>query len=123
MTVCWTGDAKQMRNDMPEIEYVLGKEGGELWSDFLAITKEAPHTDAAYALLNFLLDPTVNVKEVLFHGYPVADKRVMALLPPEILNDPIMFPAAELLEPLEFGAAVTLTDPGRAELMARFKSA
>ncbi len=108
---------------MPEIEYVLGKEGGELWSDFLAIAKDAPHLDAAYALINYLLDPAVNAREVLFHGYPVADKRVLALLPPEMLQDPIMFPAAELLSPLEFGAAVTMTDPNRAELMARFKSA
>lgn len=123
MTICWTGDAKQMHNDMPEIDYVLGKEGGELWSDFLAIPKGAPHLDAAYALINYLLDPAVNVKEVMFHGYPVADKRVNALLPPEMLQDPIMFPAAELLAPLEFGAAVTLTDPNRAELMARFKAA
>ena len=72
---------------------------------------------------NFLLDPQVNVREALFHGYPVADKRVNALLPPEVLNDPILYPAADLLAPLEFGAAVTLTDPNRAELMARFKSA
>lgn len=123
MSICWTGDAKQMHTDMPEIAYVLGKEGGELWSDFLAIPKGAPHLDAAYALINYLLDPAVNAKEVLFHGYPVADARVDALLPAEMLADPIMFPAAELLSPLEFGAAVTLTDPNRAELMARFKAA
>jgi spermidine/putrescine transport system substrate-binding protein len=108
---------------MPEIVYVLGSEGGELWSDFYAVPKGAPHRDAAYALINFLLKPEINAKEVLFHGYPVADARVNALLPPEILNDPILYPAAELLSPLEFGAAATLTDPNRAELMARFKSA
>ena len=123
MTICWTGDAKQMNRDMPEIAYVLGKEGGELWSDFYAIPKGAPHLDAAYALINFLLDPQVNAAESLFHGYPVADSRVNALLPPEVLNDPILYPAADLLSALEFGAAATLTDPNRAELMARFKSA
>ena len=123
MTICWTGDAKQMNRDMPEIVYVLGKEGGELWSDFYAIPKGAPHLDAAYALINFLLDPQVNAAESLFHGYPVADSRVNALLPPEVLNDPILYPAADLLSALEFGAAATLTDPNRAELMARFKSA
>ncbi len=123
MTICWTGDGKQMNRDMPEIEYVLGSEGGELWSDFYAIPKGASHPDAAYALINFLLDPAVNAKEVLFHGYPVADARVNALLPAEILNDPILYPAADLLSALEFGAAATLTDPNRAELMARFKSA
>lgn len=123
MTICWTGDGKQMNRDMPEIEYVLGREGGELWSDFYAIPKGAPHLDAAYALIDFLLDPQVNAKESLFHGYPVADARVNALLPAEVLNDPILYPAADLLSALEFGAAATLTDPNRAELMARFKSA
>ncbi len=123
LTICWTGDGKQMNRDMPEIAYVLGREGGELWSDFYAIPKGAPHADAAYALIDFLLEPEVNARESLFHGYPVADSRVNALLPPEVLNDPILYPAAELLDALEFGAAVTLTDPNRAELMARFKSA
>jgi len=123
MTICWTGDGKQMNRDMPEIEYVLGKEGGELWSDFYAIPKGAPHMDAAYALINFLLDPAVNAKEVQAHGYPVADSRTNALLPKELLEDPILYPAKELLDALEFGAAATLTDPNRAELLARFKSA
>ncbi len=123
LAMAWTGDGKQLHNDMPEIDYVLGKEGGEIWSDFYAVPKGSPHRDAAYALINFLLDPAVNAREVLAHGYPVADSRTNALLPKEILNDPILYPAAELLAPLEFGAAATLTDPNRAELIARFKSA
>ncbi|MGF1445004.1 MAG: PotD/PotF family extracellular solute-binding protein [Pikeienuella sp.] len=123
MTICWTGDGKQLNTDIPEIVYVLGREGGELWSDYYAIPKGAPHRDAAYALINFLIDPAVNAKEVLAHGYPVADSRTNALLPEEVLNDPILYPAQELLDALEFGAAATLTDPNRAELLARFKSA
>jgi spermidine/putrescine transport system substrate-binding protein len=123
MSIAWTGDGLQLNRDMPEIDYVLGKEGGELWSDFYAIPKEAPHLDAAYAFINFLLDPAVNAKEVAAHGYPVPDNRTTALLPAEMTSNPIMYPAKELLDPLEFGAAVTLTDPLRAEIMARFKSA
>ena len=123
LTMCWSGDGQQLNRDIPEIKFVLGKEGGELWSDFYVIPKSAPHREAAYALINHLIDPAVNAKEVLAHSYPVSDARVKAILPPELLNDPIMYPAAELLSNLEFGAAVTLTDPGRAELLARFKSA
>ncbi|MFK7875151.1 MAG: PotD/PotF family extracellular solute-binding protein [Paracoccaceae bacterium] len=123
MTICWTGDGKQLNTDIPDIQYILGKEGGELWSDYYAIPKGAPHTEAAYALINFMLDPEVNAREVLAHGYPVADSRTNDLLPEAILNDPILYPAADLLNALEFGAAATLTDPNRAELMARFKSA
>ena len=51
------------------------------------------------------------------------DARATALLSDEMKNDSIMYPAQELLTPLEFGAAITLTDPGRAELWARVKSA
>ena len=123
MSMCWTGDGLQLHRDMPEMQYVLGREGGEIWSDFYAVPKSAPHRDAAYALVNFLLDPEVNAKEVMAHGYPSSDKRTDALLPKELLNDPIMYPAADLLEPLEFGAASTLTSPARAELLARFKAA
>lgn len=123
LTMCWTGDGKQMNSDMPEIGFALGREGGEIWSDYYAVPKGAPHHEAAYALINYLLDPEVNAREALAHGYPVADSRTNALLPEELLNDPILYPAAESLTPLEFGAAVTLTDPNRAELMARFKSA
>jgi spermidine/putrescine transport system substrate-binding protein len=123
LTMCWTGDGKQLNTDIPEIAFVLGREGGEIWSDYYAIPKGAPHRDAAYALIDFMLDPEVNAREVLAHGYPVADSRTNALLPAEILEDPILYPAQELLDALEFGAAATLTDPNRAELLARFKSA
>ena len=121
--VCWTGDATQLHRDMPEMQYVIGKEGGEIWSDFYAVPKEAANRKGGYALINFLLDPAVNAKEVLAHGYPTTDARVEKLLPKAILESPILYPAQDLLTPLEFGAAATLTDPNRAEIMARFKAA
>lgn len=121
--VCWTGDATQLRRDMPEVEYVIGREGGEIWTDFYAVPKGAPHRDAGYALINFLQDPAVDADEVKAHGYPPTDKRVKALLPPALVNDPVLYPAEELLTNLEFGAAATLTNPLRAEIMARFKAA
>lgn len=123
MSMCWTGDAVQLQRDMPEIAYIIGKEGGELWTDFFTVPASAPNKEAAYALINYLLTPEVSAKEALFHGYPTGDKRVDALLPAEMRASPILYPAAELLNALEFGAAVTLTDPNRAEIMARFKSA
>ena len=38
--------------------------------------KEAANRKGGYALINFLLDPAVNAKEVLAHGYPTTDSRV-----------------------------------------------
>ena len=123
MSVCWTGDAVQLQRDMPEFVYVLAKEGGEIWSDFYAIPAGAPNIDAAYALIDHLLTPEINAIEVQAHGYPATDSRTNKLVPREMLDNPVLYPAAEALAPLEFGAAATLTNPLRAEIMARFKSA
>lgn len=123
MSICWTGDGKQLNTDLPEMEYVVASDGGELWSDFYAIPSDAPHTDAAYAFLNYMQDPYIQVRDFASHGYPTSDSRVDAMLPASTLNDPILYPAKELMDGLEFGAAQTLTDPGRAEVIARFKSA
>ncbi len=122
-SVCWTGDATQLHRDLPEMQYVLGKEGGEIWTDYYAVPKGAANREAAYALIDYLLTPAINAKEVQAHGYPSTDSRANALLPKEILENPILYPAQNMLSPLEFGAAATLTNPLRAEIMARFKSA
>jgi spermidine/putrescine transport system substrate-binding protein len=122
-SVCWTGDAVQLQRDQPEFKYVLGKEGGEIWSDFYAIPKGGQNPDAAYALMDFLLMPAINAIEVKAHGYPSTDSRTNALVDKAMLENPVLYPAAESLAPLEFGAAATLINPLRAEIMARFKSA
>jgi len=123
MTMCWTNDGAQLNRDMPEIQFVLGKDGGEIWSDFYAIPKSAANKAAGYALLNYLMAPENAMKEHIANGAPTTDSRVLKLLPADVTGNKIVYPDEASLTPLEFGAAVTLTDPGRAELMARFKSA
>jgi spermidine/putrescine transport system substrate-binding protein len=123
MSICWNGDGTQLKNDLPEMDYVIATDGGEIWTDFYAIPKDAPHLDAAYAFINYMQDPYVQARDASVHGYAPADSRAIALQPDSLGSDPILHPAAELMSGLEFGAAQTLTDPIRAELMARFKSA
>ena len=123
IAMAWTGDAAQLNRDIPVIKYVIGSEGGEIWSDFYAVVAGAPHRAAAYAFLDYMATPKVGAQDALFHGYPLVDSAMTALLPSSFTGNPIIYPDPKLLAPLEFGAAVTLTDPNRAELWARFKSA
>jgi spermidine/putrescine transport system substrate-binding protein len=123
IAMAWTGDGVQLSRDIPTIQYVIGSEGGELWSDFFAVIANAPHREAAYAFLDFMATPKVQAKDAEFHGYPVVDSAAIELLPASFTGNSIVYPDQALLSPLEFGAAVTLTDPNRAELWARFKSA
>ena len=83
-----------------------------------AIKAEAPLIHAV-ATDDWWQDVTVPMLETVRRRL----RALIKLLPKAMTENPILYPAAESLSVLEFGAAETLTNPDRAELMARFKSA
>jgi spermidine/putrescine-binding protein len=50
----WTGEAFIARQENPQIEYVFPTEGAIIWQDNWAMLANAPHSDAAYAWLNYV---------------------------------------------------------------------
>ncbi|AQT78858.1 hypothetical protein B1R94_05665 [Mycolicibacterium litorale] len=69
---CWNGDARLgiLANAEPDrYKFVWPSEGANLWQDNWAIVKGAPHEDAAYEFINYVLDPVVSLKELTYIGY------------------------------------------------------
>lgn len=121
LSMAWTGDGLNLSRENPAFKYVIAEEGGELWCDYYTVPAETTQVADAYALINFLLTPEVNAREVQAHGFPTPDRRTAALLPPEITKNPIVFPPESALKALEFGAAETLADQTRARILAELK--
>jgi spermidine/putrescine transport system substrate-binding protein len=68
----WNGDARQGFNsfdDPSRYAWGLGSPVTELWMDNWTMVKGAPHPEAAYAFMNFILDPTNSLQDLQFHGY------------------------------------------------------
>ncbi len=55
----WTGEAFLAQQEKPSIQYVYPTEGAILWQDNWAMPKDAPHSDAAYAWLNYTMQGDV----------------------------------------------------------------
>ncbi len=123
VAMTWTNDGAQLHADIPDIEYVIASDGGEIWSDFFAVVKGAEHREAAYAFLDFMAVPKVQVLDAVFHKAPLVDSAGIALQPAEVTSNKITYPDKAQLTNLEFGTAELLTSEARAELWARFKSA
>lgn len=51
----WTAEALLAQQENPAIQYIYPAEGAILWQDNWAMVKDAPHADAAYALLNYTM--------------------------------------------------------------------
>ena len=104
VAVGYNGDVLQARdraqdaNKGVEIRYSMPKEGTILWFDMLAIPKDAPHAESAYAFINFLMSPEVIGEITNFKGY--ANANVAAKSLPTIKNDPNIYPTPEMLPKL-----------------------
>ena len=123
VAMTWTNDGAQLHSDIPDIEYVIGSDGGEIWSDFYAVVAGAAHREAAYAFLDFMAVPKVQAFDAAFHKAPLVDSAGIALQTEEVRSNKITYPDAGQLTNLEFGTAELLTNQARADLWARFKSA
>ena len=102
----WSGDygvakarAAEVGIDM-NLSYHVPKTGAPAWFDLLAMPSDAPHTDAAYAFLNFMLKPEVIAGCTNYTGYANANKAANAFVDDYILSDPAIYPDEETLSRL-----------------------
>jgi spermidine/putrescine transport system substrate-binding protein len=122
-TIAWTGNGVAVVRDNPDAaQYVVASDGGELWVDSWGIAADAPHKDAAYAFLDFILQPENSAADTVFSLFPHANPAVLELLPPEVSGNQVIYPPAELLETLTISNAEAYNSPVRSETWARIKS-
>ena len=112
IAVGYNGDVLQARdrardaNKGIEIKYMVPKEGSILWFDMLAVPKDAPDPESAYAYINYIMTPKVSADISDFKRYATANTPGQALVQPAVLNDPAIYPPPDVRQKL----AVQLAD-------------
>jgi putrescine transport system substrate-binding protein len=76
-----------------EIAYLIPREGAALWTDVMAIPKDAPNPEAAHAFIAYLLQPKViaDVSNYVFYANP--NLAASEYLDPELRNDAGIYPS------------------------------
>ena len=59
IAVVWSGVAAPLVQDSNKYNYVIPKEGSNLWFDNMVIPKTAQNKEGAYKFMNFLLDAKI----------------------------------------------------------------
>ena len=122
MSIAWTGDGVQVVRDNPDYKYVIGSDGGEIWSDNWSVAVDAPHAAAAWAFLKFIHVPKNAADNTNFTLYPNGNPAVNELVSAEVRKNPVIYPDDATIAPLSFATADTYNSPLRAETWARIKS-
>ena len=83
-----------------KISYYVPNEGSQLWFDLLVIPRNAKNLDGAYKLVDFLMKPQTAAANTNFVQYanPVVDS--IKFIKPALLNDPGLYPPADVLSRL-----------------------
>ncbi|AAK78813.1 spermidine/putrescine transport system substrate-binding protein [Clostridium acetobutylicum] len=91
--VIYSGDAAVLMNENPnKYEYVIPKEGTNLWFDSWVIPKNAKNKEAAEKFLNYLLDAKVNKKNVDYIGYGTPNTKTFDMLNDKVKNNKASYP-------------------------------
>lgn len=75
--IVWTGEAFLAQQENPAIQFIYPSEGAIVWQDNYAIPVDAPHLDAAYAWLNYSLQP--DIFWLMLRDFPFTNPSTAAL--------------------------------------------
>lgn len=94
----YNGDALQIMETNPDIDFIMPKEGASLWIDSIVIPKSAEHKELAYKFIDFLLDAENGKINAVYVQYPTPNAASVELLSDEIKNNTKIYPDDEYLE-------------------------
>ncbi|MGL4225611.1 polyamine ABC transporter substrate-binding protein [Vibrio misgurnus] len=98
----WNGNAYQGQVEMPELKFVMPEEGAVLWMDNFTIPAGSKNIPLAHKFINFMYQPENQAEIVKSLGYASATKAGRALLPPELRDNPTIFPSDAEMQKGEF---------------------
>lgn len=96
--VIYSGEAIFTQRENPDLEYVIPKEGTNLWIDSWVIPKNAENKENAEAFINFLCRADIALKNFEYITYSTPNKAAQELIEDEaIKNSKTAFPDANSL--------------------------
>ena len=100
--VIYSGEAIYTQSENPDLEYVIPKEGSNMWIDSWVIPKNAQNKENAEAFINFLCRPDIAKMNFDYITYSTPNTAARELIEDDaIRNSAIAFPNASELERCE----------------------
>lgn len=97
--VIYSGEAIYTQRENEDLEYVIPKEGSNVWIDSWVIPKNAENVENAEKFLDFLCRGDIALKNFEYITYSTPNKAARELIKDEDIRDSkIAFPTAEMLK-------------------------
>lgn len=101
VAVVWSGMAADIMSENDKLDFVVPKEGSNLWFDNMVIPKTAQNVEGAHKFINFLLEEKNGKQNTEWVGYATPNKASYKLLDKETREDERFYPDANIRKKLE----------------------
>lgn len=100
--VIYSGEAIYTQRENPDLEYVIPKEGTNVWIDSWVIPKNAPNMENAEKFIDFMCRPDIALKNFEYITYSTPNEAARELIEDDdIRNSTIAFPDLSQYDNLE----------------------
>ena len=100
--VIYSGEAGYTKQENPDLEYVIPKEGSNVWIDSWVIPKNAQNKENAEKFINFMCRPEIALMNFEYLTYSTPNLKAREMIEDEeIRNSKILFPEPEDLSNCE----------------------
>lgn len=94
--VIYSGEAGYTKRENPDLEYVIPKEGSNVWIDSWVIPKNAQNKENAEKFINFMCRPEIALMNFEYLTYSTPNLKAREMIEDdEIRNSKILFPEPE----------------------------
>ncbi len=98
----YSGDALMVREHNENIAYIVPREGGNIWVDYLAIVGASKKKSLAHQFVNFLSRPDIAARNALYVNYATPNMAAKPKLPAEYFANRVIYPEQDVLARSEF---------------------
>ena len=98
MGVVFSGEALRMKLENDDLEYIVPKEGTNLWIDGWVIPKNAQNVENAHKFIDFMSRPDIALKNFEYLTYSTPNTAVPEMEEDEEYQSDIVFPPEEVYQ-------------------------
>lgn len=88
----YSGDAVVAMSENEDLDYVIPKEGSNIWFDAMVIPKEAKNVENAYKFIDYVLRPEVSAKNAEYVEYSTPNTEAYKLIEEDLSFKEVAYP-------------------------------
>jgi len=96
LAVLFSGCAMFTMYHNPELNYIVPREGSNVWFDSMVIPRGARNQAGAEAFINFMNYPEIALRNTMYTWYSTTNRAAFEMLPEEMRNNPVYWPPYEV---------------------------